>query len=154
AGELGTRFVGRPAGVERIQDAVERRLMTAGLDDVARAYVLYRRKRTELREAKALLAVRDDLKLSLAAVTVLGERYLRRDDRGRPVESRGELLARGGSFVAGAEDVHEPGTSREWAERFSGLLRSLEFLPNSPTLMNAGTPIGLLSGCVVLPLED
>jgi ribonucleoside-diphosphate reductase alpha chain len=154
AGELGTRFVGQPAGVEQIQDAVERRLMTAGRDDVARAYVLYRRKRTELREAKTLLEVRDDLKLSLAAVTVLRERYLRRDDRGRPVESTGEMLDRVASFVAGAEDLHEPGASREWAERFSGLLRSLEFLPNSPTLMNADTPVGLLSGCVVLPLAD
>ncbi|HET6950964.1 MAG TPA: adenosylcobalamin-dependent ribonucleoside-diphosphate reductase, partial [Acidimicrobiales bacterium] len=56
--------------------------------------------------------------------------------------------------VAGAEDLYEPGASTEWAERFSGLLRSLEFLPNSPTLMNAGTPVGLLSGCVVLPLDD
>ena len=154
AGELGSRFVGRPATVEQIQDTVERRLMAAGVDDVARAYVLYRRKRAELREAKALLQVRDDLKLSLAAVTVLRERYLRHDDRGRPLESTGEMLDRVAAFVAGAEDAHEPGASPGWAERFSLLLRNLEFLPNSPTLMNAGTPIGLLSGCVVLPVED
>jgi ribonucleoside-diphosphate reductase alpha chain len=154
ASELGTRCAGRPPAVEEIQDAVERRLIAAGLDDVARAYVLYQRKRAEVREAKALLQVRDDLKLSLPAVTVLRERYLRRDDRGRPVESTGEMLDRVALFVAGAEDLYEPGTSTEWAERFSGLLRSLEFLPNSPTLMNAGTPVGLLSGCVVLPIED
>jgi ribonucleoside-diphosphate reductase alpha chain len=154
AGELGSRFGGRPATIEQVQDTVERRLMAAGRDDVARAFVLYRRKRAELREAKALLQVRDDLKLSLAAVTVLRERYLRHDDRGRPLESTGEMLDRVAAFVAGAEDDHEPGTSRGWAERFSVLLRSLEFLPNSPTLMNAGTPVGLLSGCVVLPVED
>ena len=65
----------RVAPVERIQDLVEARLGEAGLDDVARAYIIYRQRRAELRAAKALLGVRDELKLSLAAVTVLRERY-------------------------------------------------------------------------------
>jgi ribonucleoside-diphosphate reductase alpha chain len=140
--------------VEEVQDEVERQLMVAGLADVARALVLYRRRRAELREAKALPEVRDELKLSLAAVTVLRHRYLRRDEQGRVIESTGEMLDRVAAFVATAEDAHEPGASAQWAERFSTLLRSLDFLPNSPTLMNAGTPLGLLSGCVVLPIED
>lgn len=57
-------------------------------------------------------------------------------------------------FVAAAEDEYRPGASTRWAERFSALVRNLEFLPNSPTLMNAGTEIGLLAGCFVLPVED
>ena len=65
AGEPGTRFAGRPPAVEQIQYAVDGWLMAAGLDDVARAFVLRRRKRAELRKAKALLRVSDDLKLSL-----------------------------------------------------------------------------------------
>jgi ribonucleoside-diphosphate reductase alpha chain len=145
---------GLPVTVEVIQDLVEAQLNSAGYGDIARAYIIYRHRRAELRATKALLEVRDELKLSLAAVTVLRERYLRRDERGRPVESTGEMMDRTALFVASAEDGYRQGSSARWAERFSGLLRSLDFLPNSPTLMNAGTPLGLLSACVVLPLED
>jgi ribonucleoside-diphosphate reductase alpha chain len=144
----------RVAPVERIQDLVEARLGEAGLDDVARAYIIYRQRRAELRAAKALLGVRDELKLSLAAVTVLRERYLLRDEQGRSIESTGEMMDRAAAFVAAAEDGYRARSSAQWAERFSALLRSLEFLPNSPTLMNAGTDLGLLAGCFVLPVED
>lgn len=154
ADELGRRAPGRPVTVEQIQDVVETQLSAAGFDDIARAYIIFRQQRAELRTAKRLLGVRDELKLSLAAVTVLGERYLLRDDRGRPAESTGEMMDRVAAFVAGAEDAYRAGSSAQWTERFSALLRGLQFLPNSPTLMNAGTPLGLLSGCVVLPLED
>jgi ribonucleoside-diphosphate reductase alpha chain len=144
----------RVASVEEIQNLVEARLGESGLDDVARAYVLYRQRHAELRTAKTLLGVRDELKLSLAAATVLRERYLLRDEQGRPVESTGEMMDRAARCVAAAEDEYRPGSSAAWAERFSSVMRNLEFLPNSPTLMNAGTDIGLLSGCFVLPVED
>ena len=150
ADALGPRI----APVEEIQDFVAARLGEAGLDDVARAYIIYRQRRAELRTAKALLGVRDELKLSLAAVTVLRERYLLRDEQGRPTESTGQMMDRAARCVAAAEDDYRPGSSTQWAERFSTLLRNLEFLPNSPTLMNAGTDIGLLAGCFVLPVED
>ncbi|WP_460357269.1 adenosylcobalamin-dependent ribonucleoside-diphosphate reductase [Mycobacterium sp. ZZG] len=142
------------AAVETIQDHVEARLGEAGLDDVARAYIIYRQRHAELRSAKALLGVRDELKLSLAAVTVLRERYLRRDEHGHPTESTGEMMDRAARAVAAAEDAYQPRSSARWAERFALSMRRLEFLPNSPTLMNAGTELGLLSGCVVLPVED
>ena len=140
--------------VEEIQDCVEARLGEAGLDDVARAYIIYRQRRTELRTAKALLGVRDELKLPLAAVTVLRERYLLRDEQGRPTESTGEMMDRAAHCVAAAEDEYRPGSSTQWAEQFATMMRNLEFLPNSPTLMNAGTDLGLLAGCFVLPVED
>lgn len=98
--------------------------------------------------------MRDELKLSLAAVTVLRERYLLRDENGRPVESTGEMMDRVATFVAAAEDGYRRGSAMRWGERFSTLLRSLDFLPNSPTLMNAGTELGLLAGCFVLPVDD
>ncbi|WP_408632251.1 adenosylcobalamin-dependent ribonucleoside-diphosphate reductase [Mycolicibacterium hassiacum] len=140
--------------VEEIGDRVEARLGEMGVDDVARAYIIYRRRRADLRSAKAVLGVRDELKLSLAAVTVLRDRYLLRDEQGRLLESTGEMMDRAARHVAAAEDNYRSGSSQYWAERFSGLLRRLEFLPNSPTLMNAGTDLGLLAGCFVLPVED
>lgn len=152
--ELGARFAERPPTVEEVQDSVERVLMSSGFDDVARAYVVYRNRRSELRESKRMLGVRDELKLSLAATVVLKERYLRRDETGVVVESTGGMMDRVAEWVARAEDEFSPGASRRWAEEFSRALRALEFLPNSPTLMNAATELGLLSGCVVLPVED
>ena len=96
ADALGPRL----APVEEIQDLVAARLGEAGLDDVARAYIIYRHRRAELRTAKALLGVTDELKLSLAAVTVLRERYLLHDEQGRPTESTGQMMDRAARCVA------------------------------------------------------
>jgi ribonucleoside-diphosphate reductase alpha chain len=152
--ELAKRFAHGSPGVEDVQDAVERALMTEGLDDVARAYVVFRRRRAELRRAKEQLGVRDELGLSLGAIAVLKERYLLVNPRSGVRESTGSMMDRAAAHVARAEDQWGTGGSARWTEAFAGSLRSLEFLPNSPTLMNAGTSLGLLSGCVVLPLED
>ncbi len=152
--ELAARVDGRPPAVEEIQDCVEAVLMSMGLPDVARAYVVYRRRRAEVREAKRLLGVKDELKLTVNAVAVLRERYLLKDERGRVVESTAGMMERVASHVAQAEDTYRPGSSARWEEEFYRLLSGLEFLPNSPTLMNAGTSLGLLSGCFVLPVED
>ncbi len=153
--DLGERLgEGAVAGVEEVQDAAERALRELGEDETSRRFSAYRRQRAELREAKRELGVRDELKLSLNAVAILRERYLRRDEEGRVAESTGEMMDRVASHVASVEDRYEPGGADRWRPAFSGLLRSLEFLPNSPTLMNAGTPIGLLSGCFVLPVDD
>jgi ribonucleoside-diphosphate reductase alpha chain len=151
---LAQRLGNRPPPIEEIQDEVERTLMAMGLPDVARAYVLYRRRRSDLREAKRLIGVRDELKLTVNAVAVLRDRYLLRDAQGRLVESTGEMMDRVAGAVARAEEEFMVNSSVIWAEEFARRLRSLDFLPNSPTLMNAGTPLGLLSGCFVLPVED
>jgi ribonucleoside-diphosphate reductase alpha chain len=159
ADEVASRAIARlPArgtpGVEQVQDAVEGALMEMGLSDVARAYVVYRRRRADVREAKRLLGVRDELKLSVNAVALLRERYLLRDAHGEVTESTGEMMDRAARHVAAAEDAFRPGASGPAAEEFAAMLRALEFLPNSPTLMNAGTRVGVLGGCVVLPIED
>ncbi len=93
--------------------------------------------------------------LSPNALRVLQARYLRRDGDGRVVETPDELFHRVARAVAQAELLL--GSAREadrWQERFHGTLRALDFLPNSPALMNAGTPLGQLSACFVLPVED
>jgi ribonucleoside-diphosphate reductase alpha chain len=93
--------------------------------------------------------------LSPNARRVLEARYLRRDVDGRVIETPEELFHRVARAVAQAELL--VGTAREadrWQEVFHDLLVSLDFLPNSPVLMNAGTPLGQLSACFVVPVED
>ncbi len=93
--------------------------------------------------------------LSPNALRVLEARYLRRDAAGRVIEMPDELFRRVARAVAHAELLL--GTARDaeaWEEVFRGLLSGLDFLPNSPTLMNAGTGLGQLAACFVLPVED
>ncbi len=149
-----SRFPDSVPGVEDVQDEVERVLMAGGLPEVAKAYILYRQRRTDVREAKALLGIQDDLKLSVNAVKVLETRYLRRDDRGRVVETPARMFNRVANEVAKADSRYGPEGRSGTEERFLKAMLGLYFLPNSPTLMNAGTSLGQLSACYVVPVED
>ncbi len=87
------------------------------------------------------------------ALKVLRARYLLRDERGRIIESPEEMFRRVARHVAKSEDLY--GEDRAyWEQRFFDLMTELRFLPNSPTLMNAGKEIGQLAACFVLPVED
>lgn len=86
---------------------------------------------------------------------VLEARYLRRDDRGAVIETPEEMFSRVARAVAEAECRFGGARERSsWEERFLEALVRLDFVPNSPTLMNAGTSLGQLSACFVLPVED
>ena len=133
---------------------MEKCLLESGQPEAAKAYILYRQRHAEAREAKATIGVADDLKLSVNAVTVLRARYLRRDEYAQIVEKPSELLHRVATAVAEADRRYgdrDPGRS---AEAFYEMMATFDFLPNSPTLMNAGTPLGQLSACFVLPVGD
>ncbi len=86
------------------------------------------------------------------ARTVLERRYLLRDETGAVVETPEEMLARVAEAIASVEP--DAAAKREWAQRFYDEMAALRFLPNSPTLMNAGTGRGTLAACFVLPVED
>jgi ribonucleoside-diphosphate reductase alpha chain len=141
--------------VEQVQDLVERVLSEEKAADLAKAYILHRFRHAGLREAKSVLGVRDDLKLSLNAIRVLEKRYLRKDANGKIVETPSQMFRRVAAAVAAVDAGYEGAAEeRANAERFYALMSSLDFLPNSPTLMNAGTDLGQLSACFVLPVED
>ena len=76
------KFPDSVPGVEDIQDIVERVLIDAGYADVAKAYILYRQRRSEIRDAKRYLGVADDLKLSVNAIEVLKKRYFSAMNKG------------------------------------------------------------------------
>ncbi|UCG67004.1 MAG: hypothetical protein JSW12_08450 [Deltaproteobacteria bacterium] len=95
------------------------------------------------------------LKFSANAIRVLEARYLQRDEKRRVAETPQQLFERTARAMAHAETLNgNPGQARYWEGQFYEMLTSLDFLPNSPTLMNAGTPLGQLSACFVLPVGD
>jgi ribonucleoside-diphosphate reductase alpha chain len=141
--------------VEDVQDIVENVLIENSYAEAAKAYILYRQKRTELREAKKFLGVKDDLKLGVNAVKVLEKRYLLKNEKGEVVETPKEMFRRVAKSAAGVEKKYDKEFDvKGLEEKFYTLLTESLFLPNSPTLMNAGTSIGQLSACFVLPVED
>ena len=93
--------------------------------------------------------------ISENARAVLERRYLIRDEHGEPVETVDELFHRVADAVAAADARFDPKADvASTAKLFYELMTSLDFLPNSPTLMNACRPLGQLSACFVLPVED
>jgi ribonucleoside-diphosphate reductase alpha chain len=101
------------------------------------------------------LFVRSGLKLSENAKTVLARRYLKKDENGTPMESPAQMFRRVARHIAQAELNYLPQADpNEWEEIFYNLMTEMKFLPNSPTLMNAGRRLGQLAACFVLPVDD
>jgi ribonucleoside-diphosphate reductase alpha chain len=98
---------------------------------------------------------KSSLNLTSNALKVLERRYLQKDAAGNVVETPEEMFRRVAKAIALADLKYEPSADIDkLEEEFYTLMTDLEFLPNSPTLMNAGTDIGQLSACFVLPVED
>jgi ribonucleoside-diphosphate reductase alpha chain len=93
--------------------------------------------------------------LSENALRVLEKRYLRKDADGNVTETGEELFRRVANNVSSAERLYgKAERCRQWEEEYYRMMASLDFLPNSPTLMNAGAELQQLSACFVLPIED
>ncbi len=145
--------------VEQIQDVVIKAIADAGYKDVAEAYLEYRKKRTEIREMKYFLLYRQiKTRLTPNSIRVLESRYLRKDEKGKVVETPSQLFRRVAENIAAAEKFYNPEITDDQLfqieEKFYKIMALLEFLPNSPTLMNAGLQLQQLSACFVLDVPD
>ncbi|NJE03875.1 adenosylcobalamin-dependent ribonucleoside-diphosphate reductase [Thermococcus sp. MV11] len=226
-------YDGQVPHIENIQDIVELELMRAGLFDVAKAYILYRKKKAEIREEKKKILNKDrldeiDKRFSINALRVLASRYLIKNEKGEIIESPRELfervallsvipdllydervfdkngghkqdlsrvehyigkleeydgklsigrfklnkyhferllnlyreLAEKGQMKVSIDDVIkmlENGAFDRYedeVEEYFRLMTSQTFMPNTPALINSGRPLGMLSACFVVPIED
>jgi ribonucleoside-diphosphate reductase alpha chain len=103
------------------------------------------------------VAVREsDLGLSANSLRVLRARYLTKDESGQCTETPDDLFDRVAGTIADVERTYgaDDAARDEWKARFKRLMTSRKFMPNSPTLMNAGRSMGMLSACFVLPVPD
>ena len=123
---------------------------------MAKPYISYHQQRADIQGLKKLLSDKRDLNLSANAAEVLKRRYLLKDERERVIETPSQMFARVAKAIARAEQNYGKSKAevKKIEQRFYLLMRNLEFLPNSPTLMNAGTDLGQLAACFVIPVED
>jgi len=149
---LESKFTEQIPSVEDAQDLVVKVLTKNGYEKVAQEYEAYRLKKTEIRALRETFGI-EAPKLTVNALEVLRQRYLLKDQNGQITETPAQLFMRIAGAVAEAERVHgrDP---KQAKEVFNQMMARLEFVPNSPTLFNAGTPLGQLSACFVLPVED
>ncbi|TBV81863.1 MAG: vitamin B12-dependent ribonucleotide reductase [Desulfobulbaceae bacterium] len=94
-------------------------------------------------------------KFSANAMTVLNRRYLQKDEHGKVLETPQQMLWRVAATVAAGDHLYQPDVNtKALAQDFYEMMATLDFMPNSPTLMNAGRKLGQLSACFVLPIAD
>ncbi|MFZ7111475.1 MAG: vitamin B12-dependent ribonucleotide reductase [Desulfatiglandales bacterium] len=123
------------------------------IEDKLKEYGLTKDKPVKLHSAAFLR--KEELELSENARTVLERRYLKKDAGGRLQETPQQMFRRVARHIAKAEENYGEGErAKEMEERFYRMMTEFLFLPNSPTLMNAGLALGQLAACFVLPVED
>jgi len=134
-----------------IGDMVERLLLEKTHYKTAKAYILNREKKRQIEASKRALGVHDDVGLSLNALTVAKEKYLKRDQEGEVLETVSEMFERTAKFLASCEPVK---TRKIWTDKFANLMKEQRFMPGGRTLANSGTANNQLANCFVMPMPD
>jgi ribonucleoside-diphosphate reductase alpha chain len=149
---LEAKFAEAVPSVEDAQDAVIEVLKREGFLKIAEEYQTYRKKKEEIRNLRETLGIVEP-KLTVNALEVLRKRYLLKDVNEQIIETPAEMFTRVARAVAASEKKY-PEEPKKSEKTFYDMMTRLEFVPNSPTLFNAGTPLGQLSACFVLPVGD
>ncbi|HLC01283.1 MAG TPA: adenosylcobalamin-dependent ribonucleoside-diphosphate reductase [Candidatus Bathyarchaeia archaeon] len=136
--------------VEDAQDTVVE-VLQKGYPKVAEEYQDFRNKKQELRVLREKIGY--EPKLTVNAMEVLKARYLLRDEQENITENPTQLFQRVAKAIAKVDAIFSEDQAQT-EETFFQMMAKLEFIPNTPTLFNAGTQIGQLSACFVLPVQD
>ena len=105
--------------------------------------------------SQKFFGVKDDLRLGINAIKVLQRRYLLQNKKGKTIENPSQLFYRVANVIAAVETKYSQNADiKKIREQFYKIMSNQEFLPNTPTLMNAGTEVGQLSACFVIPVGD
>jgi adenosylcobalamin-dependent ribonucleoside-diphosphate reductase len=125
----------KEVSVEEIQDKVEDNLIKLASSKLAKAYILYRAERAQVRDFKQAIGVEDDLKLGVNALSLLEKRYLKKIDGKK--ETPSQMFRRVAKAISAAEKAYG-GNPDYWAKAFYNLMANKYFLPSTPVLANAG----------------
>ncbi|MEK7513315.1 MAG: adenosylcobalamin-dependent ribonucleoside-diphosphate reductase [Patescibacteria group bacterium] len=139
-------------GSDEIGDVVERILIDEKLYDIARAFIIARERQRQEAKAEQGLGVVDDIGLPYNSIVVIRNKYLKKDEQGRPSETPKQMFHRVARALAKAETNQ---AKREWwLKQFFTVMSELRFLPGGRTLANAGTVNNQLANCFVMPMPD
>jgi ribonucleoside-diphosphate reductase alpha chain len=153
---INEKSMGKTPTVEDIQDAVEKILIQNNHPETAKAFILYRKERSQIRKQKeALIGKYVDKNLSINALKILKERFLQEDENKNIIETPDDMFRRVAKNIAEADSKYNKNADITiLKEQFYQMMKKTLFLPNSPTLMNAGTKSQLLIASHVLEIED
>ena len=146
--------------VEEVQDMILEVLTEEGQQKIARAFMVYRQRHKERRmQGTPLTEVTEVAGLTENSLVVLQKRYLLKDENGKVIEKPSDMFKRVAQNISQADEMyknlyHQDIDVKKTAKTFYDMMAKREFMPNSPTLMNAGRDLQQLSGCYVLPIED
>ncbi|MEK6899612.1 MAG: ribonucleotide reductase N-terminal alpha domain-containing protein, partial [Nanoarchaeota archaeon] len=142
---LQKKFKEKIPTVDDVQDVVEKTLIEEGHAKTAKAFILYRHKKDQDREQRALIIGSENedanLNFSNEALKILERRYLLKNPEGQVIETPKGMLMRVAKNIAAADKMYKADEEqiKKTEEEFYSIMAELKFLPNSPTLMNAVT---------------
>ena len=143
--------------IEEIQDVVEKILIDDNQARMAKAYILYRQKRAEIRKLKQnILGKVEDSKLNVNGLLIAKSRYLLKDLDTNIIETPKQMFERVANFVASAEKLYQKNEDEiiDISDEFYEIISSLDFIPSGRILANSDTKNNMLFSSFVIPIED